>query len=63
MWSMTDIILIKQWDSMSIPVSSSLDHYTSDELLVPIPRVTVEYARGVVHGDVVVCGVIHPCQT
>ena len=30
-WSMPHITLIKQWDCISIPVASSLDHYTTDE--------------------------------
>ena len=31
-WSMCHRTLIKLWDSISIYVSSSLDHYTTDEV-------------------------------
>ena len=64
---MFHIILLKQWDSISISVSLLLDNYTTDEvyvsqLLVPKTRVINEHARGAVGGDDVVCVVIHPYQ-
>ena len=65
-WSMPNITLLKQWDSISIPVLSSLDHHTTDEkLLVPVSiyRVTAEHVWGVVGGYIVVYRVIHPWQT
>ena len=31
-WSMTDITLLKWWDTISIFASLSLDHYTTDEV-------------------------------
>ena len=67
MWSMPHIPLIKQWDSISIYASSSLDHYTTNggiwfQLLVPKNRVIAYHVLGVVGGDAVLCGVIHPCQ-
>ena len=31
-WAMLHMTLMKQWDSISIPVSSSLEHYTTDEI-------------------------------
>jgi len=32
MFSLCHIIIIEQWDSIPIKVSSSLDHYTTDEV-------------------------------
>ena len=62
------LILIKQWDSISIHVSSFLDHYTTDGviwfyLLVLKTRVTTEHGWGVVGGHIVVYVVIHPYWT
>ena len=45
---MPHITLIKQWDS---------------RLVGPRTRVTTDDARGVVEVHLVVCGVIHSCQT
>ena len=65
---MPHITLIKNKDSISIHVSSLLDHYTTDGgtwfylLLVPKTRVTAEHAWGVVGGHGVVYGVIRPCR-
>ena len=68
MWSMHHKTLIKQWDSISIPVSSSLDHYTTNggtwfQLLVLKTRVIDEYIWGVVGGHVLIFGVIDRCPT
>ena len=66
---MLHITLIKQWDAIPIDASSSLDHYTSDEvswfklLVLPINRVRAEYVPGVVWVASMVYRVIHPCQT
>ena len=55
------IPLTKQWDSISIPMSSSLDHNTTDEvhfqsLSLPLKtRVTAEHVRGVIRGHAVIC--------
>ena len=35
MWSMPHVTLIKQWGSISIHVSSSLDYYTTDDPSTP----------------------------
>ena len=63
-WSMLHTRLIKQWDLICIPASSSLDPYMADEVHCPgsfflKTRVTAEQARGVVGGHAVVCGAIH----
>ena len=68
MMSVPHITLIKQLDSISIHVSSSLDHYNTDELhssssWVHKTRVTAENVWSIVWGHIVVCGVIHPCRT
>ena len=66
---MLHITLIKQWDAIPIDASSSLDHYTTDEvswfklLVLPINRVRAEYVMGVVRGHTMVYRLIHPCQT
>ena len=33
-WFMTHITLMKQWDIIYIPASSSLHYYTTDEVMV-----------------------------
>ena len=58
----------KKFDSLSIPVSSSLDHYTTDEVhglssWFIISRATTENVWGIVGGYGGVCGIVHPCQT
>ena len=55
-----NIILTKQWDSIYISTSSSLDHYTTDgvalfKILFPKTMVTVEHVLGAVGGHAAVC--------
>ena len=50
MWFIPHITLIKWWDSISIPVSSSLDYYTSDEMHGPksLPRGVAQLIRALI---------------
>ena len=67
MWSMPHTTLIDMWDDISIPLTSSLDCYTTDggtwfKLLDPTTSVIDDHSWVVVGGDTVVCGVGRPCQ-
>ena len=67
-WPMHHVTLLNQWDSISIYLSPSLDHYITVvryivQALHLKTRVTAKHVRGVVRGHNRVCGVIHPRQT